>query len=514
MNRLILMKKKLPENTKGSTLRLFELLQKENVEYVYRGDFDSKITDGILSLAEINLDDQKNSLKIRKRVFFILVEGLQNITRHQDISNTENEYNEGFLVLQKKENAFKITTGNLIKNETIPYLKNILKKINSLSASELKEYYRKILNNHSFSEKGGAGLGLIEIARKSGNKISFDFQEISDTHSYFYMQTAISYSKDNEKISSSLERMKKIHEYFIANDIILDVTGIFNHDKLVYLISILESQFSKQIVLKNKLFSIMIELMQNVVKHADEIELNNVKGKYSIFLISNNNEEISVISGNYIQNNKAIELEKHLKEINKMNHNELNKFHFNTLFNYKTKKRNKFGLGLLDIRIKCKSKLDYTILKINETFSFFSIKVNLNKEIKRKNILTIDDGKTTPYVLLDEKNGKFIICGDSFPLKAEKFYKPIISWLKEYQKNPRIFSHFEFKFRYLSTSSQKELIKIFNILEKIAEKSAVIVKWYYKNNDEDALNFAIEFSKLFKLDFNMEEYNELECNDK
>jgi len=512
MDSLFLMKNKLSEHNASSTYELFKMLQSEHIEYVYRGNFDSAITDGILSLSEVNFNEQKDSLKIRKRVFFILVEGLQNITRHQDIIKTDNDYNEGFLVLQKRNNTFRITTGNLIKNNTIQYLTEILENINSLSKDELKEYYRKILNNQSFSKKGGAGLGLIEIARKSGNKILFDFQKVSNDHSYFYMQTAISLFNDKNNNIRSLNKMKDIHKFFIKNDITLNVTGIFNHDKLVYLISILESQLSTQIVLKNKIFSIMIELMQNIVKHAAEIEIDGLTGKHSLFLISENEKSISVTSGNYIKTEKAIILRKHILRVNEMSQTQLNEFHFKTLSDYKKKKENTTGLGILDMRIKSKQKINYKIIKIDNDFTFFKIKVNLTKEVEDNNFIEIENDKTTPAVILNKKSGKFSICGDSFPIDAKSFYKPILEWLEEYLKSPRIYTQFDFKFRYLSTSSQKQLIKLFSILEKIADKNAIVINWYYEKNNDDALNFGVEFSKLFNLDLNLVEFNDLECN--
>ncbi len=499
------------QDNKISVYEMFDLLNEEKVEYIYRGKFDSKITDGILSLAEINLDGE-DSLKIKKRVYFILVEGLQNITRHQEHSEDFEEYNEGFLVIQRKDTEFAITTGNLIQNTTIEDLQSKLENINKLSKDDLKKYYRQILDNETFSQKGGAGLGLIEIARKSGNKIAYDFQKISEVHSYFYMQTKISFVSDEPDYEvQSLANMKIIHKFFTEQDILLNVTGIFNHEKLIYLLSILESHMSKQVVLKNKMFSIMIELMQNVVKHGDEIEINNVSGKHSVFFITSNKEKISLNSGNFISNKKVPKLKKHIDRINKMSQNELNKFHFDTLVNYKTEKDIAYGLGLLDMRIKSRNRIYYDFQKLDENHSFFSIRILLKYEEQRERNLTYTATESTPYINLDEKNGQFIMCGNSYPESASKFYKPVLSWLKKYSLNPRLFTLFEFKFHFLSTGSKKELIKLFNIIEQIAQTSAVVVRWHYPLNDEDAFNFALDFSKLFNIDFNLVEFNEMDC---
>ena len=50
---------------------------------------------------------------------------------------------------------------------------------------ELKELYRGILDVGTVTSGNGAGLGLIDLARKSGRKVSYNFEEIDDKFSFF-----------------------------------------------------------------------------------------------------------------------------------------------------------------------------------------------------------------------------------------------------------------------------------------------------------------------------------------
>jgi hypothetical protein len=61
----------------------------------------------------------------------------------------------------------------------------ITSKINLLSIEELKDYYIETLNNEAFSGKGGGGLGMIDIARKSGQKIEYTFHPVDESYSFF-----------------------------------------------------------------------------------------------------------------------------------------------------------------------------------------------------------------------------------------------------------------------------------------------------------------------------------------
>ena len=75
-------------------------------------------------------------------------------------------------MIGKIENEYSIITGNYILSANVEALKSKLDRINLMSKDELKEYYKEILNNDTFSEKGGGGLGMIDIARKSGQKLN------------------------------------------------------------------------------------------------------------------------------------------------------------------------------------------------------------------------------------------------------------------------------------------------------------------------------------------------------
>jgi hypothetical protein len=51
------------------------------------------------------------------------------------------------------------------------------------------------LANNQISAKGGAGLGFITIAMKSGNKLDIRFEKINDDYSLFQMTSAVSIEK-------------------------------------------------------------------------------------------------------------------------------------------------------------------------------------------------------------------------------------------------------------------------------------------------------------------------------
>ncbi len=71
-------------------------------------------------------------------------------------------------------------------------MKRRLDEVNSLDKEQLKEYYKKVLNNGEMSLKGGGGLGMIDIARKTGEKLEYNFLEIDNKVSFFTLNIKVS----------------------------------------------------------------------------------------------------------------------------------------------------------------------------------------------------------------------------------------------------------------------------------------------------------------------------------
>ncbi len=109
----------------------------------------------------------------------------------------------------------------------------------------------------------------------------------------------------------------------------------------------------------------------------------------------------------------------------------------------------------------------------------------------------------TPQVKLDAENGIFEFSKMSLPEDAVEFYTPIINWLSEYAKNPKSKTEFLMKLEYFNTASSKQLIQMLLVLQEIATQNEVIVKWYYKDIDEDLQALGEEYSQIINVPFEL-----------
>jgi hypothetical protein len=56
--------------------------------------------------------------------------------------------------------------------------------------------YKEIIKNTQISEKGGAGLGFVDMARKSGEKLEFTFSDMDAEYDFFCLKVNISREKE------------------------------------------------------------------------------------------------------------------------------------------------------------------------------------------------------------------------------------------------------------------------------------------------------------------------------
>ena len=173
----------------------YQRMEDENIILSFKGEFTSDLLTSILHIMETKMQTLGISQKMKKRVFNVLVECFQNLYHHiESVSETKQDlqFQKSALIMVKHAgDRIIVRTGNFIKNEGIEELKRKLNQVNGLNAEELRELYQQKLLSNNLSEKGTAGLGLIDIARKSKNKLDHEFINIDENCSFFCLNVVI-----------------------------------------------------------------------------------------------------------------------------------------------------------------------------------------------------------------------------------------------------------------------------------------------------------------------------------
>jgi Family of unknown function (DUF6272) len=175
------------------------LMEQHNLIMAYEGDFSQEITKSVLAMAERNLNSDQVDAGVKKKVYNVMVETLQNICKHQHVE--DEAFKSAIFVVGETEHDFIVISSNPIEVQHIPTVKSKIDLINSKDKEGLKQLFKELRLASTVSEVGGAGLGFVDMARKSENKLKYQFGKVStEPISYFTLLSTISKTPSKESI--------------------------------------------------------------------------------------------------------------------------------------------------------------------------------------------------------------------------------------------------------------------------------------------------------------------------
>jgi hypothetical protein len=362
-------------------LSLFEELSADKIGFVYHGIIKNEFTHKIIELFEKNVETDKDTVSVKNKIVYLVGETFQNIVRHSDTGeDLDKEFNKsGVFILRYIDNFFYITSANLIHNSKVDLLKSKLSIINELDKDQLKELHIILMSTTGFSEKGGAGLGLIQMARKSDKKLEFDFEKVNDEYSSFYFQIKINSNISSENVFPDLPiaSSKELHFFMENTNSYLAYKGNFSQKSVLILLKIVERNIQINSVedqsLKSVIFNVLTELLQNISKHA----YKKKSKREGIFLIGKSLDNYIISTGNYINNVDSEAIVKTIDLLNSMDKNQMQKLYLDKIRNTNIDSEGNAGLGFIEIARECKGKINYIISPVNDIYSFFTISIKV-----------------------------------------------------------------------------------------------------------------------------------------
>lgn len=363
------------------THRLRDKMTKERLMFVYRGVVTNENSASLLMLLEKEMESSDFSFVGRKRLFMFVLESLQNVSRHSKI----NEHAEMSLVVYSKtDTGYTVTTGNVISTDSIASLKSRLEKINNIDVKEIRNVYRQMLSNSEISNKGGAGLGLIEMAKRTGNKLDFDFIRINDNFSYFVLSKTVDSGgvgihEQVKKPNFKGDAISQLERIMAENSVCLIWSGHMSPDVGKEVISFTETKLSEEDVdshIRRKVFSVLVEILENVAKYSPGLEAEKKFGM-PVAMIRLEGTVFCLTTGNLILKNEVEQLKEKLDIINKYDKVGLKELFIKSLSGQDIDEDSTGNMGLIDMARKSGSKLTYLFEDVNETYSYYMLTVKV-----------------------------------------------------------------------------------------------------------------------------------------
>lgn len=162
---------------------------------VYKGPLNHQTMKFFTRMAEERISKRCSDSSVKRKIFHVMVEMLQNITRHSADYDEQGSGN-GIFVIGERQDYYYIITANVVKSNEVRKLEDNIEKLNKMDKEALDELHKTKMRKGRLSAKGGAGLGLIDIIRKTGSKYNYQFIRLDEQFHFFVLKSSISYNPD------------------------------------------------------------------------------------------------------------------------------------------------------------------------------------------------------------------------------------------------------------------------------------------------------------------------------
>ena len=160
----------------------------------YQGPLSFSTIEWLLSEFKLVAQEHDISFTTYKKMISVMIEALENITKYSDPvlcdGNSTSRFCPSFLI-SCNDSIIEMETTNPVKKQEVKSISNLIDHINSHDSKELRELYMSTISNGEFTSQGGAGLGFIEMAKTSGSKLEYVFENLSKDYSLYIFRVSM-----------------------------------------------------------------------------------------------------------------------------------------------------------------------------------------------------------------------------------------------------------------------------------------------------------------------------------
>lgn len=177
----------------------YNMLKESNVSIIYSGPIWADGVEGIGVTLRKRLELDELPLSASQSVFSVFVEQMNNMLQYSNAKEAfefaagkQLEVSCGVFLLGIRDKNYFLQSGNMMKTEHVNLIKDKIDYLNTLDKVQIRKYYKEQMKQENTNPNSkGAGLGLIEIARRATSKIEYSFTPIEDGQTFFAMYVQI-----------------------------------------------------------------------------------------------------------------------------------------------------------------------------------------------------------------------------------------------------------------------------------------------------------------------------------
>lgn len=200
---------------------LYQALRGDRSVFAYSGAFHDEHTARLIALGEAAAEGGDGRGTSRGRLAFIMVEAYQNIIRHRAVLPPQVERGEGrsmFLLRCGADSQQVVVAVNPVKKSDVTGLRSTLHRLHGMDPAQLKNLFLSGLQNTADQPRRGAGLGLIEMARRSGSDLGYTLRGLGEDHELFILAVRLGTERTYDSV---LTEAAALHGTVVQQDLLL-----------------------------------------------------------------------------------------------------------------------------------------------------------------------------------------------------------------------------------------------------------------------------------------------------
>jgi len=172
---------------------LRETFNQERILLCFNGPFTATLIEEIGVALREHLEGLQASPSSVTDVFTVYVEMTQNIRRYTVKQALPNEAATSTLVVSRGESGnYVVSSGNIVTSSDAKALAARIERLAAMDRSELKAAFKAQLRQpREALQGGGAGLGLIDIARRASGPLQAFTRPVDDRYAFFHLHVVL-----------------------------------------------------------------------------------------------------------------------------------------------------------------------------------------------------------------------------------------------------------------------------------------------------------------------------------
>ena len=184
----------------------YQTMGQDGIVFMFKGSMSQALLVKFGDMIREDLFTTSKKMSEIRAVFSVFIELAQNINRYSAErveAGGESETGSGIIVVSESEGRYTVASGNKIENSRLSYIVPRLEMMKGLSSEALRKLYREQIKATAPPERSvGAGLGLFDIAKKSGGGLNYLVHPINEEFSFIELFVEI--RKENSSLSQAI----------------------------------------------------------------------------------------------------------------------------------------------------------------------------------------------------------------------------------------------------------------------------------------------------------------------